>query len=404
MTLTTLQAFQRYSELTWYQKVFVKRYIPSTDTYESEWQDISDYLIKNTVQSISKQLPQDNYSYGSVVLDNCSFEFRNIYGELSDETNDNSVFLDYQRHNSLVKVQEGYVDRTDDNNRVNIEQTSFVGLIDDLEAVTTKNYTEKFRAKDRLKVLEQITKKDLGAIAATSINAFVYEAMNRTAVTKYGITINSGTAYINAGYNATSCDFSQYGDDETVLEILQNLATGHSIFYIDPSTDYFHFKAITPTVSTIVTFEDIIEKRIQIDNYSTGADKVIENWYWDSTNLSSPSQNVKYKTSETMNIKAVTNTVQRQALLDYVRGQTETPKLNFDILLPYFPVINILDRVKVDKKGAYPQDAFILGVGRLGTDRLRRPVGAVALSPTVPFYIRGIKHSKQQTTISVQTI
>lgn len=404
MTLTTLQAFQRYSELTWYQKVFIKKYEPITGTYETEWQDISDYLIEKGVKGVTKKLPEDNYSYGSIVLDNCNFEFRNIYGELSDETNDNSVFEGYQRHDSLIKLQEGYVDRTDENNRVNIEQTTFVGLIDDMEAQTTQKYTEKFRAKDRLIALERITKKDLGAISATTINDFVYEAMNRTDITKYGININSGTAYINAGYNATSCDFSQYDSGETLLEILQNLATGHSIFYIDPATDYFHFKTITPTVATVVTFEDILEKRIQIDKYMTGVNKVIENWYWESTNLSSSSAISKYKTSEILNIKAVTNTVQRQALLDYVRGLTETPKLNFDIVMPYFPIVNILDRVKVDKKGTYPEDAFILGVGRLGIDRLRRPIGAVALSPTQSFYIRGIKHADKKTTISVQAI
>lgn len=404
MTLTTLQAFQRYSELTWYRKTFVKRYNPITDSYESEWQDISAFNIKNSVPSLSMQLPQDNYSFGSVVIGNCNFEFRNIYGELSDEQNDNSIFDGYQRHDSLIKVQEGYVDRTDENDRQNIEETVFVGLIDDREAVTTKDYTEKFRAKDRLSVLERITKKDLGAISATTINDFVYEAINRTGVTKYGININSGTAYINAGYNATSCDFSQYEDGDTLLSIFQNLAKGNSIFYIDPDTDYFHYKTVTPTASTIVTFEDILEKRIKIDNYMTGVNKVIENWYWEATNLSSSSVIQKYKTSETLNIKAITNTVQRQQMLDYVRGLTETPKLNFDIIIPYFPIIRLLDRVKVDRKGVYPQDAFILGVGRLGIDRLRRPVGAVALSPTQEFYVRGYRHQGQQTTISVQSI
>ena len=47
-TLSTQDAFSRYSELTLYRKIFVKRYDPISDTYESSWQDISRYSIKDS--------------------------------------------------------------------------------------------------------------------------------------------------------------------------------------------------------------------------------------------------------------------------------------------------------------------------------------------------------------------
>lgn len=404
MTLTILQLFQRYSEIKWYRKIYVKRYDPLTDTFESDWYDISNYDKGEAVSSINKQLPKDNYSYGKVVLDNCNLELRNVYGQMSDEDNSNSIFKGYQRHNSLVRVVEGYVDdKTDPLNQVNVEAIVFEGIIDDFEAQTTMNYTEKFTAKDKLTVLERYTMGDIGAITSTTINEIVYEILNRDEFTKY-FNVSNSTDYINAGYNASSVDMSQYTSDETVLEVLENLAFGHSIFLIDSSDSYFYFKTVTPTATVQYQFKDVLEKRIKIDKYMTGADKVIEDWYWEDTNISAISTIHKYNTSETMNIKGVTNTVQRTGLINYVKGLTNTKKLHFDVIIPYFPIIKLLDRVSFEKTGVIPDDAFLLDIGRLDIDKIREPVGSVNLTLADEFYVRGIKHSKQSTTIHVQKV
>jgi hypothetical protein len=404
MPLTILQLFQRYSEIKWYRKLYIKRYDPNTDTFETDWYDVSQYLIKDSVSSINRQLPQDNYSFGTVRLDNCNLELRNIYGGMSDEDNANSVFKNWQRHNSKIRIVEGYVDdKTDPDNQVAIEAIVFEGLIDDFQAETTVKYTERFVAKDKLSVLERYTMGDIGTLSSTTINTIVYEILNRDIFTKY-FTVSNSLTYINAGYDASSCDMTQYTSDQTVFEVLNNLSFGHSIFFIDSTTDTFSFLPVTPTPTVQYEFKDILAKRIRVDKYMTGADKVIEDWYWENTNISALSTTHKYYTSNVMNIKAVTNTVQRTNLINYVKNLTNTKKLHFDVIMPYFPIIKMLDRVNFTLTGVITDDAFLLDIGRLDIDKLREPVGAITLTAADEFYVRGIKHSKLTTTIHVQKI
>lgn len=408
MPLTILQLFKQYSEITWFRKIYVKKYNPVTGNFDDPngWVDISNYLIENSVQSISLELPKDNYSYGKVIISNCQLELKNIYGELSDETNSNSIFYGgFQRHNSQIQIVEGYVDdKTDPKVPVQIMQTVFTGVIDDQLAETTMNYTERFIAQDFINVLKRYTKGTLTTQpVGTDINTVVYQILNQAIFTKYFNVSNSST-YINAGYNATSFDWSQYTNDQTILEILQDIAFGHSIFYINPSDNYFYFLTVTPTPTVQYDFSDILAKRIKIDKYMTGADKIIEDWYWDSTNLSKKAATHKYFTSNTMNIKGVTDATQRQNMLNYVQALTSASKLNFDVIIPYFPLIKLLDRVTFTRTGPVPDDSFLLDIGRLDIDVLREPVGAISLTPADAFYIRSIKHNKLQTTFHVQHV
>jgi len=402
MTLTILQLFSQYSELKWYRKVYIKRYLPETDTFESDWHDISNYLIDGSVEAVNRELPKDNYSFGKVIVSNCSLTVRNVYGEMSDEDNQNSVFYGYQRHNSQIRIVEGYIDdKTDPDNQVAIEAIVFEGIIDDFQAETTMDYKEKFIAKDKLSILDRYTMTNLGAISSTTIDTIVYEMMNRAIFSKY-FTISASN--ISSGFDASNVDMSQYTGDETILEVLQNLALGHSIFYIDPTDNNFYFKAITPTVAVQYEFKDILAKRIKIDKYMTGADKVIEDWYWKDTNIVALTTVKKYYTSEAINIKGVTNTVQRTNLLTNIRDRNNTKKLHFDVIIPYFPIIKLLDRVSFERTGVIPDDAYLLDIGRLNIDKLREPVGAISLTTADEFYVRAIKHSKLTTTIHVQKV
>jgi hypothetical protein len=58
----------------------------------------------------------------------------------------------------------------------------------------------------------------------------------------------------------------------------------------------------------------------------------------------------------------------------------------------------------VQRFGYAPEDAFILGIGRLGIDRLRLAVGAVKISYADDFIIWEVKHDKQKTTILVRKL
>jgi len=404
MTETTASIFKKFSEITWFRKIHIKRFQPGPNVPEPSWRDISKYIIENGVKSINKTIAQDNYSYGSIILDNAQFEFKNVYGEMSDENNINSEFNGFQRHDSLIRITEGYVDRSDNTDRQNIEIVTFTGIIDDRQAETTVNYTEKFFAKDRLKLLDKVTLSDIGTTALSTMNELVHFIVNRTPFSDY-VSISSGTSYINAGYNASSMDLTQYDEGDTALTILQNLATGHSIFYVDPTDDFFYFKAITPTATVQHAFTGKTERRLKIDKYMTGVDRVIEKWYWQDTSLNAVATTAKYNTSEIIDIKAITNTTQRQNMLNAIRNLTQTAKAHFIARMPFYPIVKLLDKVTINRKGLVPDDAFILGVGRFGKDKLRKAVGAVKLSPSTEYFIRGIKHAgKLETELQLQEV
>jgi hypothetical protein len=368
-------------------------------TYESAWQDISDYLIKNSVTRVKNSIPNDSTDLGKVHVDNVQLQLRNVYGETSDENNAFSFFNNWQRHGSQVKVVEGYIDKyTDPENWVEVENTTFIGLIDDRQAVTTKEYIEQLTVVDKLSILSNVLLGELGTIASTTIDTIVYEILNRAAFTKYFTVL---PMFITSGYNASSVDMTQYTADESVYNVLQDLAKGHAIMYVNPDDDIFYWKAIS-LGDTRADFNAAMSERLELDNYSNGSDKVIEKWYWEGTNINYDVNTPKFYTHQTFNIKGVTNTVERTNMLNYVRGRYNTARKSMTVRMPYLPIFRLLDGITVFKQGLPPPDAFILGVGRLGIDRLRLPIGAVRLTSSNVYIVRGIEHSFPYTCLEAQ--
>lgn len=370
--------------------------------YENDWLDISKYLFLNSINTITQKLPNNLYEFGEVRIGNATFTFKNLHGEMSDENNLNSIFHNkYIRHNSLIQVIEGFVDfLTDPENPEQIENEIFQGFIDDKTAKTNDNDTESFSAKSLVSILETITIEELGILTKTNVNELVYEILNRGQFTKF---FDIKQDLINAGYNTQLINISLIPNDITVLELLKKLAFGHSIFFVKNNT--FFFKPAEPTSVIKHTFLKDPEKKLRVYDFNQGSKNVIENWFWEETNIKSLSKKEKFKTFKNINIDFIDDTTQRQNLLNHIREKTENPNLTFKIDLPFYPSAEFFDLIRIRRQEKLDSTGgFILDESKLDIDKLGQVLGALKFSEKSFYFIIGIMHIGVKTTLIVQEI
>lgn len=406
MTLTIQQIWERYSEVEPIRRIEVKR-INALGVYETSWVDIETLVRiqlkpKDVVSDISYFLPNDTYSFGAVTINNASFEFENIRGELSNEENPYSIFNGFIRHKSLIRVVDGFIDKyTDPNNPQEVTAVSFEGFIDDRLCETTFKNTEKVIATDTMTtLLKEYTIDNFSPLVSTTIDTLIYEIMNRTEFTSF-FTVSAGN--ISSGYNASSLDITQYDPTDTIFDLFQDLAKGHSIFYVRNNT--FYFKAFTPTPTVVINFGEAPERKVKFDKYTSGASKVKDKLYWKNSNAAYEATNRIYNESYTFDIKAITNSVQQQNTLNVIGPNTSVRKAAFDLTIPFLPILFLLDRISIVRRGNILPGSFILDISHLDESRLIDPLGAVIISQYENWVIKGIKHTKKyESVLTVQKI
>lgn len=409
MSLTFQEVWTRYSHVHFLRRIFVKR-LQEDGTYESSFTEITAGLKDGGVNSLSRSLPNNSWQFGRVNVSNVRLEVLSAYQEFASELDDNSIFAGFIRHRSIIKIVDAFIDKyTDPAVPVEAPVTTFEGLIDSLTATTEQGF-ETVTVLDFLSVLGEINVKSL-TLVQTTLNALVYEVMNRAEFTKF-FTVDGSTTYINAGYNATGIDVSVY--EGSVLSMLEDLAKGHSIFFIDPDDNAFYFKPADPTAAIKFSFLEDNNRKIQISSYREGVDRQITHWYWDETTISAIKSPAPVNPrSSTFKIDGITDNTQRQNTLNEVLQRSKDAKAYFELSLPYFPIIKLLDKVEVQAFGSAPRDAVRWGMF-LWTDkatanpntapRWRKPAG-IRISRDDKWMVRSIAHSKTlETTLELEKI
>lgn len=412
MSLTFQQIWDQYSHVEFVRRLYFKR-LKTDGTYESAFTEISQGLMKNgSVKSLSRTLPNSSWQFGYVTVSNVNLEILSAFQEFASENDPNSLFFGFVRHKSIIKVVDAFIDKyTDPDNPVEASVTTFEGLIDSKTATTEQGF-ERLTVVDYISVLNDINVSEL-TLSETTMNNLIYEIMNRAEFTKY-FSVSNSTDYINAGYNATNIDTSVYTG--SVMEMLQDLAKGHSIFYIDPDDGFFYFKAATPTSATQYEFLESNNRKLNISTYREGVDRQITNWYWDDSAVSISAEPVVEpvtKISGAFKIDGITNNTQRQNLLDYLITKTKDAKPYFKLQLPYFPIVKLLDKVVVQSFGSAPRDAVRWGMfiwtasdttSPNTAPRWRKPAG-IRISSDDIWMVRSISHDANlKTTLELEKI
>jgi hypothetical protein len=401
MPLTIKEIWKQSSQVKWFRKMSVKR-LQVDGTYESDFFDISHLQLKEgSVNRLSRSLPNSSFKFGKVLVGNANLSILSPHQEFSNENQPKSIFNGFVRHRSLIKIEDGYIDNiSDPDNPAQVITTVFQGLIDGNTA-TTENGVETLTVLDLISVLDEVY-VNIISLSETSLNALIYEAMNRSEFTDL-FNVSNSTTYIDAGYNIQNIDITEY--EGSVLDMFEELAKGHSIFYIDPTDNHFYFKEAAPKATVDHEFHEANNRKISISRYREGRDRVITRWFWEGTAINAAEFPVPFvQRVENLDIKGVTDPTDQRNTLEKVLEKTKDIKPYFQLEIPYYPVIDLLDRVTVEEFGYASRDAARWGYAKYGEDRFTN-VSGIRISKEVNWMVRSVKHSSDlKTTLELEMI
>ena len=404
MALTIEEIYNRYSEAGFVRKVEIRRRNQDGTTYEATWQDVETLsglkLLDKSVNNISYTLSNNSYNFGIVNVGNAKVTLNSKNGQFDDEFNSSSVFNGFLRHKSLIRIRDGYVDKyTDPANPVDVLTTVFEGFIDDASnstKVDKDNLLQTLQCVDLLSfLLKENTIADIGTLTSTDLESLIFEILNRTTFTDF-FTVSA--LNINAGYNITSFDISQYEEQTTLYSLFENFSIGHSFFFV--KSGVFFYKEITD--GNAINFTIDSKKLIEFSNYNNGISNVFERLDWEDSTESFTASPNKYNRGKTINVKGATNTVQRQNLLNTIGNITKVQRKQIRLKIPYFMNIFILDTINIDSPEIIPEDAFVWAVSKWGEKRWRKALKADNISSSDNWLVRNIKHNDLITTIIVE--
>lgn len=438
MTLTITQIYDRFSVRDFTRKIEIKRLNSDGVTYEADWQDIETLsglkLLENAVKSINFKLSNNNYSFGIVTTGNVNVLLNSKNGQFDDETNSSSVFRNFLRHKTLIRIRDGFVDSiTDPSNPVDVYKTVFQGFIDATATgtkVDDENLKQNFQCIDLLSfLLKQYTISDMGTLTSTNLDDLIFEIMNRSEFTDF---FSVETGKIDAGYNIQNFDISQYEGQTTLFSLFENFSTGHSFFYVKEEVFYYRsiFEGLVPDSGTFVDFDfqdgtsydfqDNVQydfnkqvpltinknKLIKFASYNDGVANVFErfNWTDDDTVSFTASPNI-YNKGKTISIDGAIDQTERQNLLNIIGNVSKIQRKEFQVTIPYFMEVYIMDEIIVESPSIIPDDAFVWGVSRWGgPDKWRKSLQADNIPNNATWLIREVKHNNFKTTLTLQEI
>ena len=433
--MSLVEVYNQYPSREFTRKVEIKRKL-ATGGYENDWQDVVTLsglpLLDKTVGSISFKLPSDGYNFGLVTVGNLKLKLNSKQGQFDDEGNANSVFYpNYQRHESLVRINDGYIDR-----KTGQEFTKqvFFGFIDGISRSTkvdNDNINQNLQCIDALSfLLKKYTKADMGNLVSTSLDDLIFEIMNRSEFTDF-LLVDS--VNIEAGYDIQNIDLSQYEGQTQLLTIFQNLSIGHSFFFLDE--EKFYYRKVNLPIQRGDEFIDFLfqdgdqymfqdgdsyafntniykafdvkkDKVIKFTNYDEGLSQVYEKIYWqDSETISFISPTNQYNKSKTIDIKGVVDNTQRQNIVNIVGSITSLARKKVMIEIPYFQDINIFDELTVEEPIFLLNDAFIWDISKFDDGkRLDGFFRADNINLNQTWLVIEINHSNFKTKIKLQEI
>lgn len=433
--MSLVEVYNQYPVREFTRKVEIKRKL-ATGGYENDWQDVVALsglpLLDKTVGSISFKLPNDGYNFGLVTVGNLKLKLNSKQGQFDDEGNANSIFYeDYQRHESLIRVNDGYIDRKTGQE---FNKQVFFGFIDGISRSTrvdNYNITQNLQCVDALSfLLKKYTLSDMGNLASNSLDALIFEIINRSEFTDFLTVINTN---IQAGYNIQNIDLAQYEGQTQLLTIFQDLSIGHSFFFLneqefyyrkvnlpiqrgeknDPLLDEAGAVILDEAGDSILSEENIYkafdvkkDKVIKFSNYDEGLSQVYEKIYWqDNESVSFISPNNKYNKSKTIDIKGVVDNTQRQNIVNIVGSITSLARKKVMIEIPYFQDINIFDEITVEEPIFLLNDAFIWDLSKYDDGkRFDAFFRADNINLDQTWLIIEINHSNFKTKIKLQEI
>lgn len=405
--MSLVEVYNQYPSREFKRKVEIKRKL-ATGGYENDWQDVVALsglpLLDKTVGSISFKLPSDGYNFGLVTVGNLKLKLNSKQGQFDDEGNGSSVFYpNYQRHETLIQINDGYIDR-----KTGQEFTKqvFFGFIDGISRSTrvdNDNITQNLQCVDALSfLLKKYTISDMGNLTNNpSLNNFIFEVMNRAEFTNF---LNISSSNIQAGYDIQNIHLNEYEGQTQLLTIFQDLSIGHSFFFLNEQD--FYYRKVNLPLNRGFSFDAKKDKIIKFSNYDEGLSQVYEKiYYQDNANVSFIAPVLKYNKSKTIEVKGIKNNTERQNIVNAIGAITSLPRKKVVIEIPYFQDINIFDELTVEEPIFLLKDAFVWDLSKFDNGkRFDAFFRADNINLDQTWLVIEVNHSNFKTKIKLQEI
>lgn len=411
--------YQQFSGLSSDVKIEIKR-INSEGVYEANFIDIeklvpNGYIASNSVQSIKYSLPQDSFSFGVLKIPSCTLKLISASGEFSSGSNENSIFNEFVRHESQIRIFQGFENKAGDYDYLE----TYRGFIDDKSKktkISNDNTYQDLHIEDALTYLiKKYTFSDI-TTTSTTLNNMVFELFNRSEFTDFLIVESSN---INAGYDVQNIDYSSVEGQTQWLKILQDVSTGHSYLYQKEGVLFYQSINLSNTSAgtgaEVIQFQDgstfnfqngstfnfqgsnVIsfnqDKIIKFATYNDGISEVFERLYWKDTAASFISPTNLYNRSKTFDIETITDNNDRINLLSQVGTRTSRARKKFKLKIVLFVNINVLDRITITSGDYITEDDFIWDLGNWDEENWSNTTGATFSGANSTQVVKEITHN-----------
>lgn len=339
---------------------------PTQEGY-SEWLDITEDCLQESIGSIKEVIESNEYDVGKITFSSINLVLRNEHSLYSDAFNPNSIFP-VKRDTTKIRVE---FDINSDTNAcgwfycgetfLSAPVTVFEGLLEESTAkfdVISQTVTFTILGLDSIisKVITPYSSLVLGDTA----DELVFKILNQTQITNF-ITVDA--ANINCSYNVV-CDDITSLENKTCLESLQEiLKLANSVLFVRDGIIYVQQRINNPTSSYIFygpSSDEGIENIIELKDYGSGINRTWNSWTWADTNiiLTFADSIEKYgERKKEIDSPLITDNAKRTAVLNNYINEFGFPKTEFNITAPiYTPIaeLGFLDMVNID----YPSDAL----------------------------------------------
>lgn len=245
---TTQQILQRYSSLTKYEILEIKRR-SALYTYETNWYDVSKYLLgKNNIKT-NKGFDFEISELGISQHSSIKLAINNKDGDWFGIDDPYTIFYGYySRNNTKVRYKCGYLDENGDQ----IDETIFEGFLNEQTINMDYNSGEmNFEVLSYSSLFNTLLINAGDLSGQTTIKEIIAVIMNYSEITPY-ITYSAGN--INPAFNI-SFDNVTIFENRTIMDVLNDMMKkSNSVWYLDSSNNFIVRNKVMSASSSVFDF------------------------------------------------------------------------------------------------------------------------------------------------------
>src|SRR4030042_858786 len=365
--------------------------------------DMSDYILKNGIGKIKRQIDNGDYDIGVFAYDSITLKAINFDGKFSDQQDSRSIFK-YTRDKAKVFIK--FIDSNSD------ATISFKGIIN--EEGSRQDYLKGTVSFKVLSLDSVIRKTKVSGGSVTTSMLFSDAIKNILNVPDITSVLTFDETEINVGLDLLIDDGSWF-DNKTTKEALDALmVVSGSVMYIDEN-DKMIVKTREENSGDIFYFwgaGDLLgrENIINITNYNTGLHRTFNSiMYGDNVEVNDENLVKEYGVRQKkIDYDFITNDTKKTQISNNILTEFKAPKIEMEIetITETVKSLKLFDLVSVDMKPMYiPYDGSklpVYGAAKYGTGISPRSLGDLIINQNFAFKVIGFEEDPKNFTSKIK--